>query len=504
MKADELRSTFWIGFSNPEKIQIKCNLNRVLGEYKLDNLKAALNQNSILEPPNDVKRMPSPPIVDKFFVERSLIKDQKSLKIMNSKFFEKVSKIEKVNKKVHGKFSKTGRSSQIYKFIDWEKAANDKGLSPVDTKLREEHLPYILPKPFNPSSKLNSKPDSKWIILTDINTDTNFQKANLIQIPKERKDFAPGGQSIAAGIFRISTTGQSNEKRETVNNFNSNLTDVRKRIGIINDLNDNKIRFQTPNFQPRNSDLVALNNLKTVIDIEPLRLDNKVLISDSEFLFDYTLTTPAYAELKEGGLKLNYAIQLAAIYEHHPVSSQTYSYRGKSIMHHDKTVTDMICKLEYTPAEKLRETNLIQRQYSVIVDEEKSRPDLLGIASRPRFKYILVKVGLDDRLTVQDFTNLTKKELHMLIAFFNAKFCIADKPGKLNIGDSSDHIVDVANFHIEGVLSRANKFKKNEEFLKKKWKQFLKFCRFKIKADSNYKSDLKLTKAPVLKSRQIG
>lgn len=206
--------------------------------------------------------------------------------------------------------------------------------------------------------------------------------------------------------------------------------------------------------------------------------------------FQYSVICPPYSTDDLGDLNVTYQEMLADVYKHNPVCSQRYYYLNTPAHLHDKAVIGMIKRLDYKyQDEKVKDIQLVLRQFNV---EEKEKPSLLArqleVSTRPKFKYVLIKVGLDNKIEKKDLEALNPQELHMMVAFFNVKFCILNKEDKLMPSDTMERIMRIANRHISNVLQRAHNFKKNEEFLKKKWKEFLKFCKLKIKESQPPKS----------------
>lgn len=112
-------------------------------------------------------------------------------------------------------------------------------------------------------------------------------------------------------------------------------------------------------------------------------------------------------------------------------------------------------------------------------DQEIAAKELELALKHNAFRYILLRFSLDIELRLQDLQRLTPQETHMLVAFFNVKFGISEShvPDRLFQDDSKERILSVVNRHIKKVWARTQNFKKNEEFLKKKWKEFLKFVK---------------------------
>lgn len=112
-------------------------------------------------------------------------------------------------------------------------------------------------------------------------------------------------------------------------------------------------------------------------------------------------------------------------------------------------------------------------------DQEIATKELELALKHNAFRYVLIRFSLDIELRLQDLTRLNSQEIHMLVAFFNVKFGISEPhgPDRLFQQDPKERILTIANKHIKKVWARTQNFKKNEEFLKKKWKEFLKFVK---------------------------
>lgn len=112
-------------------------------------------------------------------------------------------------------------------------------------------------------------------------------------------------------------------------------------------------------------------------------------------------------------------------------------------------------------------------------DQEIASKELELALKHNAFRYVLIRFSLDIELRLQDLTRLNSQEIHMLVAFFNVKFGISEPhgPDRLFQQDPKERILTIANKHIKKVWARTQNFKKNEEFLKKKWKEFLKFVK---------------------------
>jgi len=216
--------------------------------------------------------------------------------------------------------------------------------------------------------------------------------------------------------------------------------------------------------------------------------------------YNYTLTCGPFTLDRAGILKLDYGYALQTVFACLPVSAKTYSFRGTQVHKFDAPVSEMVESHVLSQAHS-KDIALVIKHFSVAEGEmstegRKLSPDKVGhsaegsanydmsdgnVGCSPKFKYLLIKVGLDDNLHSTDFEDLTQHEIHMLVAFFNVKFGILDRSDKLHEKDPIDKIVLTANRHLQNVMQRTMNFKKNEEFLKKKWKEFLKFCKYKVR-----------------------
>lgn len=112
-------------------------------------------------------------------------------------------------------------------------------------------------------------------------------------------------------------------------------------------------------------------------------------------------------------------------------------------------------------------------------DQEIASKELELALKHNAFRYVLIRFSLDIELRLQDLNRLNSQEIHMLVAFFNVKFGISEPhgPDRLFQQDPKERILSIANKYIKKVWVRTQNFKKNEEFLKKKWKEFLKFVK---------------------------
>lgn len=124
------------------------------------------------------------------------------------------------------------------------------------------------------------------------------------------------------------------------------------------------------------------------------------------------------------------------------------------------------------------------QQQSSTAEQEIASKELELALNRNAFRYVLIRFSLDKDLRLEDLSRLDNQELHMLVAFFNVKFGISDTADRLFPNDPVERILTIANKYINRVLHRTQNFKKNEEFLKKKWKEFLKFVKAVFKDES--------------------
>lgn len=524
------RTTFWLSVESPGRLKFKCNLAEQTDSFTLTALKQALAKHDRLEASRNIMHS------DDSSVEKELQKPPKISITFDTKLGKQPGQVDdkkvdriRIKEKTTQKFSKTGRVGRvnpIYKFIDWEKKADEKYSKPQGfTDLNKFRKKRVLPSYLEVQQPIIEKPkpkekQDKWITLTDMGSNITFHnlvsnKDEIDEIQRHSQGNEPVSRArIAPKIFQgkgAATEVREGNTNKSVSQYEYHpLFETRTRIGIVAEehIYKREQRDQKPQLVIKPREIIVEDKDKekppvidlTVYGIHP---ENKIIEEfeqaksillikqrqavNSHDKFDYTVTTPPYLVDSKGHLIVNYTESLAAIYSKNPVKSLYYFYHGLKILTHENIILQLMNKYEYTDkAEREKEVNYVTRQYSVIEDEGKNS-ELSIITSRPRFKYVLLKVGLDDKLNKADLEPLNDHEYKMMVAFFNVKFSILDKPDKLNLDDPIEHVIKVANAHIEGVLVRANNFKKNEEFLKKKWKEFLKFCRFKVKEEFNLK-----------------
>jgi hypothetical protein len=253
--------------------------------------------------------------------------------------------------------------------------------------------------------------------------------------------------------------------------------------------------------------------------------DSRLSISQS---FDYNAQISHFTGQNEKNrlsYQESYQWYLAHIFQHGaPVCSIEYRYKGKSVHTFDTKVLQMIKSLFDSGSESLDglnktvesvirhtdtitnehpsfvlpgstmetnrqgtysgEGNLINNQLQTLqqpvstpAEHEIATKELELALKHNAFRYILIKFSLDIELKTQDLVRLNPYETHMLVAFFNVKFGISDTADRLFQNDTMDRILSIANKFINRVYQRTQNFKKNEEFLKKKWKEFLKFVK---------------------------
>jgi len=539
-----VRTTFWLSVESPGRIKFKCNLGEPSSSVTLETLKEAIRRHDRLEASREVcqsdesseeekvrhpQRQNVQPVLPTSKPARA---SESILAPVSENSCEKHDSREKMRRPVAAKFSKTGRSkygrsSNTYKFIDWEKNKGEKLYKPLsydelnqyrtkrvlstfmevipDPKPKEEKKEVREPKPLlGPPKK-----KTDWITLTDsvpVSLPLQPLNSNRKQTTELRKTEPTDSQVKIRGISKI-FQGKSPSDRDLSSSIKDSvsypLVDTRTRIGVIEqDLQlqvNQKVVKVTEVKNERKTSVIEqpVLNQSTIYKYpdedttKSVALLRQRMSINSQDRFDYCVVTPPYELDSKGHLNINYIDELSKIYAKNPVKSLHYCYHGKDIMTHEKIILQLMNKYEYAdPEEKAKKISFIHKQYTVLLDEAKNNSDLSIIKERPRFKYTLIKVGLDDKLTKEDLEHLCPQEYRMMVAFFNVKFAILDKPDRLNLDDQIEHVIKVANAHIEGVLPRANNFKKNEEFLKKKWKEFLKFCRFKVKEECNLKRSL--------------
>lgn len=513
------RTTFWLSVESPGRLKFKCNLAEPSEPFTLTALKEAIAKHDRLEASRDIlySEDSSPEKVTKPKNVPKRTAYPENTKNQPQPVAEKKGDRIRIKEKTHQKYSKTGRINPIYKFIEWEKKTDEKYNKPQGyndlNKFRKKRAVPSYMEAAVPSESVQIKEKVEWVTLTDIGSNSTFKNFLSTLEPAENK-IEPlisesGNKSrIAPKIFQARPSNQDSRDGKTGRigmGFDSHpLFENKTKIGIISEEREVIKEIKPIVIKPREQ-VIEERDRSPVIDLSQYGIhpENKIIEEfeqarsvlmikqrqaiNSHDKFDYTVTTPPYSIDAKGHLNVNYIDSLSAIYTKNPVRSLYYFYHGTKILTHENIILQLMSRYEYLDkAEKEKEINYVTKQYSVKEDEGKNS-DLSIITSRPRFKYILLKVGLDDKLTKEDMEHLSDQEYKMMVAFFNVKFSILDKPDKLNLDDPIEHVVKVANAHIQGVLVRANNFKKNEEFLKKKWKEFLKFCRFKVKEEYNLK-----------------
>lgn len=201
-----------------------------------------------------------------------------------------------------------------------------------------------------------------------------------------------------------------------------------------------------------------------------------------------------------------------------PVASRHYLYRGRQVHSYSEGVYGLILesiKRENREREGGREERdgwLLKggQEIGGGIGEKggiEKRDEGEGVsesAKREGFKYAFMKVGLDQEILLEDIERLDENECKMFISFCNVKFGIHETQSRLSFLDERQKLISNINRYINDVLQRANNFKKNEEFLKKKWKEFLKYCRLRVSQPNQSETSkpvLSSTKAPTFSSR---
>lgn len=529
------RTTFWLSTETPGRLKFKCNMSERPEPFTLDALQAAIARHDELEagrgfiysdmesgtdeeqelpPPPPAKTVKKGPVI--INLPPGKAPEQINKETNNSK--PASNQRVRVSQKVGQKFSKTGRT-HIYKFLDWEKKneeilqAKPGKLSTINQATRRKIFQHVErendPKELFPSIK---KKKVDWVTLTDMGFDTSFQQLMRITKSEQMREITrqPENEKVAPKIFLSTGVLDSKDlglKKNSIPLDSHQMFDNRSRIGLIQEEDP----MVSEKKKIRQRELIIEEDDTPVIDLtsQPILPETKLAeefeqarsfqlikqrqAANSVDKFDYLVTAPPFALDSRGYLAVDYIDSLAAIYSKQPVRSLYYFYHGVKILTHENNILQLMAKYDYKDlAEREKEISYVHLQFTVAQLEGKTS-ELAAVRDRPRFKYILLKVGLDDKITKEDLEALGEQEYKMMIAFFNVKFSILDKPDKLNLNDPVEHVVKVANAHIQGVLVRANNFKKNEEFLKKKWKEFLKFCRFKVKEQYNLKSSFLFT-----------
>lgn len=189
---------------------------------------------------------------------------------------------------------------------------------------------------------------------------------------------------------------------------------------------------------------------------------------------------------------------IKTLFESNQTETDSLTKTVESIIKHTDTITNEHPSFEFPVGggQQLGSKEMMgpgQHTYQVVygqqsqanpVEQEIATKELELALNRNAFRYILIRFSLDIDLRLQDLVRLDQQELHMLVAFFNVKFGISDSQDRLFPNDSHETILKIANKYINKVLQRTQNFKKNEEFLKKKWKEFLKFVKVVFKDES--------------------
>lgn len=97
---------------------------------------------------------------------------------------------------------------------------------------------------------------------------------------------------------------------------------------------------------------------------------------------------------------------------------------------------------------------------------------------------IFYNIANDKTIDIEDLEKVKEEnenDLKLLTAFCNAKFSIERTECEIKQETSLEKLKDGINMHIRDVLGRATNLKRNEEFIKKKWKEFFKICFLRVK-----------------------
>lgn len=518
------RASFWITREDNGRIHVKCNRRREEKSVDLIELQSILKKQTKINELNIDQQGLSSDLTDSESLEPQI----KVTVIPEPKIVLKIPSPEKAGRKeviIHKKGGASKRvkiSTQRYRFLDWEKNTKDKYMKPtgqgkmvnlkkIPLKQRKEIQNII------ETSQPRPKAEQTIQVITTF-TDANLvlpalhqRVADVVVLDSDKLVFNKATYRMereslrTAGIFQELTEIDHEDKPLEVRKFFDVLqkgdppaSDRPKR-----EQNYENHRISDESSRSRFQQDFGLFPSQQVIDVDechPIQRPRISLVFQAEedmieksipllhhdltdSAFQYSVICPPYSTDDLGDLNVTYQEMLADVYKHNPVCSQRYYYLNTPAHLHDKAVIGMIKRLDYKyQDEKVKDIQLVLRQFNV---EENEKPSLLArqleVSTRPKFKYVLIKVGLDNKLEKKDLEALNPQELHMMVAFFNVKFCILNKEDKLIPSDTMERIMRIANRHISNVLQRAHNFKKNEEFLKKKWKEFLKFCKLKIK-----------------------
>lgn len=530
------RTTFWISMEEQGRIHVKCNFKTPEKEVDIFELRGLLKKQSrvnqtinknfgFYEIQTDSESLDNPISGNSnlFPSKRSSPKRLPSAKTLSP---IKDGKKEVIIRKAGQNTKKIKISTQRYRFLDWEMTTKEKHLKPTGYS-RDENFNRIEPRRpppqdwRTPRSPVRLDTDSQnFVTFTDINLrkSKKSRDEDVEVIEKHELKYNKNTYKMekpADRAFKI-FQGDDRSGREVTNlldsAFSIPLQEIKSTVGVVK---DEKISAGIKLFEITRelSQKYTTSHHQQIIDVDELASTQRANISlkteDSQNSekdlpiwrhqqdqkdpnFYYKLNCPESKTDDQGNLKVCYQAELAKIYKVNPVGAPYFYYREYPVHFHDEAVLSMLKRYGYEDrATKQKNVALILNQFKIEANEHSS---IMGYSKktgyRPNFKYILIKVGLDNKLVEKDLEKLDANELHMLVAFFNVKFCILTKDDKLSPADSLDRILVVANRHISNVLQRAHNFKKNEEFLKKKWKEFLKFCKLKIKEENPVKSRL--------------
>ena len=154
---------------------------------------------------------------------------------------------------------------------------------------------------------------------------------------------------------------------------------------------------------------------------------------------------------------------------------ENYYFRGKAVSTYESGVLEMV----------EREANANLEEYKEIVDQvwrlsdPTNSPDIAKTKEdakriKAEFKEVMMKVAIDQKITLSQLRRLTTQQYQMFVAFCNCKFSLTLQ---IDAGAGYEQVLQQVNQNIEDVVQRAVNLRKNEEFLKKKWKEFLKFLK---------------------------
>ena len=173
---------------------------------------------------------------------------------------------------------------------------------------------------------------------------------------------------------------------------------------------------------------------------------------------------------------------LFGVYLETPVMCENYYFRGKVVSTYESGVLELV----------EREANANLDEYKEIVDQvwrlsdptnssDKAKTKEGAKRIKAEFKEVMMKVAIDQMITLPQLRRLTTQQYQMFVAFCNCKFSLSLP---IDAGAGYEQVLQQVNQNIQDVVQRAANLRKNEEFLKKKWKEFLKFLKALAKQES--------------------